>query len=230
MTWILNLLCFRRTIFPILCLEDTIQTIPVSVQYVIALAEFVAHISKDIKMIVEIAGQSDCECLGTGAEPFSELGNVRLFPQSHSSEHRTSERFRHQNVFKKQSSRMQRTNKSELPVRLDSRDLKRLKGQCRLRTSVRTLAQDGIDGIERHKQIATVGQLVSSQQEARTTQAISQAISQASFCFPVQELVLFIIAPGTVWKPNPRVLTNEGTDPNTIKLVFMSEPPAHHME
>ena len=101
MTWILNLLCFRRTIFPILCLEDTIQTIPVSVQYVIALAEFVAHISEDIKMIVEIAGQSDCECLGTGAEPFSELGNVRLFPQSHSSEHRTSERFRHQNVFKK---------------------------------------------------------------------------------------------------------------------------------
>jgi hypothetical protein len=75
-----------------------------------------------------------------------------------------------------------------------------------------------------------LGQLVSSQQEARTTQAISQAISQASFCFPVQELVLFIIAPGTVWKPNPRVLTNEGTDPNTIKLVFMSEPPAHHME
>ena len=100
-TWILNLLCFRRTIFPILCLEDTIQTIPVSVQYVIALAEFVAHISEDIKMIVEIAGQSDCECLGTGAEPFSELGNVRLFPESHSSEHRTSERFRHQNVFKK---------------------------------------------------------------------------------------------------------------------------------
>ena len=52
-----------------------------------------------------------------------------------------------------------------------------------------------------------LGQLVSGHHETRTT----PAISQASSCFPVQEIVLFIIAPGTVWKPKLRVLANEGT-------------------